>query len=95
MWYLRRVVGNSMKPAYRRGQVVLIGHARQFRINDVVVAFVDRREVLKRITDIKDGKVYLLGDNAETSTDSRTYGWVQDRHIVGKVVWPKKRQRML
>ena len=91
MWYLRRVVGESMFPSYRPGQVVLVSHARQFRTGDVVVAFMDNREVMKRITSMRDGKVFLEGDNSDHSTDSKQHGWLQDRHILGRVIWPRKR----
>lgn len=91
MWYLRRVVGDSMRPTYRNGQTILVGHTRNRREGDVVVAYMDRREVLKRITKIENGKVFLEGDNKNSSTDSRVHGWLQDRHVVAKVVWPKKR----
>jgi phage repressor protein C with HTH and peptisase S24 domain len=94
MWYLRRVVGDSMNPAYRNGQTVIITRARNHKKGDVVIAFVDNRESLKRITNIENGKVFLEGDNKDNSTDSRSYGWIQDRHIVGKVFWPKKRLKL-
>lgn len=92
MWYFRLVDGNSMLPTYRPGQTVIINTTRNFKVGDVVVAFFHGREVLKRITDIKDGHVYLEGDNPKESTDSRECGWLIDRHVVGKVSWPKKSQ---
>lgn len=79
-----------MLPCYRQGQTIIVSNTRLFKTGDVVVAFMDGREVLKRITAIKDGHVYLEGDNPDASTDSRQRGWLIDRHVVGKVVWPKK-----
>ena len=90
MWYLRRVVGDSMKPTYRNGQTIIVSFSRQHKTGDVVVAFMNGREVLKRIKKIKNGEVYLIGDNKAESTDSRKYGWIQDRHVIGRVIWPKK-----
>ena len=82
-----------MLPSYRPGQTIIINHGRHFRIGDVVIAFMDGREVMKRVIDKKDGAVFLQGDNTKESTDSRHHGWLTDRHIVGKVVWPKKDKR--
>lgn len=91
MWYPRRVVGNSMAPTYRDGQIVIVSLFRGYKINDVVVAYVNKREVIKRIKDISpDGRLYLIGDNLEKSTDSRSFGWVTDSNISGKVIWPKR-----
>lgn len=90
MWSVRLVEGESMLPCYRPGQTVIVSNSRNFKVGDVVVAFMRGREVLKRITAMKDGHVYLEGDNPDQSTDSRQYGWLIDRHVVGKVTWPKK-----
>jgi len=88
VWHLRRVVGESMEPTLKKGRLLIISRVRDYKIGDVVVVLKDNREVVKRITDYVDGRVFLQGDNAEMSTDSRIYGWVVDRHIQGKVIWP-------
>jgi phage repressor protein C with HTH and peptisase S24 domain len=87
---LRRVVGDSMKPTYRNGQTVLVSLVRNFKVGDVVVAVNGNREVLKRITKIDYGKVFLEGDNKDNSTDSRDYGWLPETRIQAKVIWPRK-----
>lgn len=89
MLYLRKVQGDSMKPTLRNGQIVLVVMSRSFRVGDVVVAYVERKEVIKRITGMKNGTLFVEGDNKEFSTDSRDYGWIQDRHIIGKVLFPR------
>ena len=90
MWHLRRVEGESMMPSYSPGQTIVITTARHFKVGDVVVAFMNGKEVLKRIVDMHEGSVFLEGDNHEKSKDSRHYGWLADRHVVGKVTFPKK-----
>ncbi len=77
-----------MKPGLRAGQVVLFSHSRNFNKGDIVLAFMDGREVVKRVAEYKDGQVFLLGDNDTSSTDSRKHGWLIDRHIHGKLIWP-------
>ena len=89
MFYPRRVVGTSMSPTLRDNQIVIVRLTRNFKVGDIVVAYVSGRDVIKRITQIKDGKVYLEGDNSKQSTDSRTYGWLSDQYIEGKVVIPR------
>ena len=82
-----------MLPSYKSGQTILVSQIRDYQIDDVVVAHMEGREVLKRITDIKDnGSVYLIGDNRNKSSDSREHGWILDRHIVAKVIWPRKKK---
>ena len=88
MIHIRRVVGSSMAPTLRDNQIVFVLNSRNFKVGDVVVAFMDRKEVIKRIEKYVDGQVFLVGDNKDESTDSRQHGWLVDRHVEGKVVWP-------
>jgi type IV secretory pathway protease TraF len=48
----------------------------------------DGLEKIKRIEKQQGDLIYLLGDNAGASTDSRDFGWVQAKFIIAKVVWP-------
>lgn len=41
--------------------------------------------------EVEEGRVFVLGDNRETSTDSRTFGSVSVRQIRGRIVWHWKR----
>jgi nickel-type superoxide dismutase maturation protease len=88
---LRRVVGNSMYPTYKNGQVVVVSPLKKAKVGSVVMAVQNKREVMKRIVKItNDHMVELRGDNAEESTDSRTLGPVTMNAILGVVVWPKR-----
>lgn len=89
MVFLRRIVGDSMKPTLHHGQFVVVRHARHFEPGQVVVAFMNGREVIKRIQKIEHHNVYLVGDNVSESSDSRKYGAVSDIDIFGIVWWPK------
>lgn len=89
MIFFRRIVGASMLPTLSDGQIVIAHQIRNFKVGQVVIAHVNGREVVKRITKIKNGSVYLLGDNEKHSTDSRTFGYISDVNIQGIVFWPK------
>ena len=88
---LRRVVGNSMYPTYKNGQVVVVSPLKKAKVGSVVMAVQNKREVMKRIVQISnDHMVELRGDNTEESTDSRTLGPVTMNSILGVVVWPRR-----
>lgn len=80
-----------MEPSYEDSSVLLISKIALkfgFKAGDVVLAFDprDKRPILKRIVDISREGVYLEGDNVTQSTDSRTFGIVSKKNIIGKVV---------
>jgi hypothetical protein len=75
-----------MLPAFSHGKIVVGWRFRRPRVGDVVIAKHHRVEVIKRVSDLQDDKVFLLGDNADESTDSRQFGWLPARAIVAVVV---------
>jgi nickel-type superoxide dismutase maturation protease len=89
MIFFRRVEGKSMLPTLRPGQTVIAHRVRNFKVGQVIIAYVNGREVIKRITKLEYGRVFIEGDNPEASTDSRDYGSVADRLIEGVVFWPR------
>ena len=82
-----------MEPTLREGQLVLFSQSRNFTKGDVVMAFQNGREVVKRVEEYRDGQVFLVGDNSEHSTDSRTHGWLVDRHVHAKLIWPRTKKK--
>ncbi|RWZ82024.1 MAG: hypothetical protein EOT04_00095 [Candidatus Chaera renei] len=82
---VRRVVGDSMAPSLRAGDIVLTWR-RPPQNGHVVVAWQAGREVIKRVAAVKKDRVYLLGDNPDVSSDSRDYGWVKSGDILGVVM---------
>jgi len=93
MIFVRRVSGASMKPSLTDDQTVLCVSGRSCHEGDVVVARVGGREIIKRLTALRDDKVWLLGDNAACSTDSRGLGWINKSDILGvmTVAFPSSR----
>lgn len=85
MLTVRRVVGESMEPTLTAGQIV-IAWRKAPKVGDIVVAKINSKEVLKRVTKSDTKRVYLLGDNLAKSTDSREYGWIPVASVRGVVV---------
>ncbi len=59
---------------------------KEAKANDIVVAKVDSRLIIKRITKVNGQKVWLEGDNRKESTDSRNFGWINNKQLLGKVI---------
>lgn len=79
-----------MSPSFIAGDAILVNKLSYFlsnpRAGDVVV-LMKEKFIIKRITKVKKGKIFVVGENKEESTDSRNFGWVSRRKIVGKVVF--------
>lgn len=87
---MRKVVGHSMVPALPPGTVVF-AHTliKKIKPGDVVILSHDGKEKIKRVSEFENGKIFVLGDHPETSTDSRQFGWLEVTAIKAKVIWPK------
>lgn len=84
-----KIEGDSMAPVLKDGERVLVDERADVRIGDIVIAdhpFRSGLEMAKRITSVDaNGKFFLVGDNSDESTDSRTFGPVSIKYIKGKV----------
>lgn len=78
-----------MEPALHAGQLVVGRATRELKPGDVVIVSHAGLEKVKRIERQQGDLIYLLGDNASGSTDSRDFGWLPAKSIIAKVVWPK------
>lgn len=79
-----------MNPSFNAGDTILVNKLSYFlskpRIGDIIVLRKERF-VIKRIAKIKEGKFFVIGENKEESTDSRNFGWVSRKEIIGKVMF--------
>lgn len=78
------VSGSSMEPAFHSGERVRALKDAEIKKGDAVVARFGQGYIIKRVRDLRDGEVFLAGDNEE-SIDSRTYGWIDRNLIIGKI----------
>jgi len=91
MFIIRRVEGLSMLPAFTHGKIVFAWRFRRPQVGDVVIAKHHHIELIKRVSELQDDKVYLLGDHADASTDSRQFGWLPSGSIVAVVITRRRR----
>ena len=93
-FFIRQVKGQSMQPTLNAGNLLIASKKFELHKGSLVIAKVNGREIVKRVIDIKGSKVFIVGDNAEHSTDSRTLGWFSVDQIIGKIIWPKTHQNI-
>lgn len=86
MFMIRRIQGASMHPALPHGKIVFAWKRKAPRRGDVVIAKHHHVEIIKRVSELKDDFVYLVGDNPDESTDSRQFGWLPRHAILGVVL---------
>ena len=72
-----------MLPTLPSGSWVIFSTSKAPRLGDIVIARVDGREVVKRLSKIRGRLVWLIGDNSSASTDSRDYGFINKSAILG------------
>lgn len=78
-----------MLPHLVPGKIVLAWGFGRPKIGDVVILTHDGLEKVKRIAHIEGERLYVIGDNAEASTDSRQFGPVDRTAVLAKVIWPR------
>jgi hypothetical protein len=91
MLIVRRIVGHSMSPVLKHGQLVIGLRWLPPRLGAVVILRHEGKEKIKKISEVSGKNIYVVGSNPAASTDSRQFGWLPKRSIVGVVIWPRAR----
>jgi len=79
-----------MEPGLTSGDRLLVLRRRRPRVGDVVALADPRGEgrlIVKRVVSVMDHRVVVEGDNTRSSTDSRVFGPVDRRAVVGRAVY--------
>jgi signal peptidase I len=105
-YFIVKVDGFSMYPTYNNGDMLIAKRVctrDDMEFDKVYIYRHDNKYIIKRlisITDIvshkdfcKEHNYYFLGDNLKDSIDSRLYGAIPFKDIVGKVMFKFKRGR--
>ncbi len=89
---VRRVRGQSMQPTLPPGKIVMgWTNPRYVQPGAIVIFRHEGREKIKRVHALRDGEVFVVGDHADASTDSREFGWLKLDCILAQVWWPHRR----
>ena len=92
-----KVAGDSLSPVYNDGDFVLIAKIpvciRNLRAGDIVVFnHPEYGQLIKKIVSVSDrgNEIFVIGFH-ENSVDSRIFGAINKKDILGKVIWHIKK----
>ena len=83
------IAGDSMLPTLRDGDWVLVRRTQRLRRGQIVAVRDPRvmdRILVKRIVDQRLSGWWVLGDNPDRSTDSRSLGSIPTELVLGRVL---------
>ena len=82
-----KVKEKSMTPFLNPGDEVITWKYSKPKIGDVTVFKKNNKFYIKRVKKNENGKYFVLGDNEKESIDSRKFGWIDKKDIIGKVIY--------
>jgi len=91
------VRGDSMAPTFAANDRLFVSKLLYKivspKVDDIVVLTDPRNDrlILKKVDGVFGDKYFVVGKNLAESTDSRTFGAVDKRQIVGKVLFRYKK----
>ena len=82
-----QIEGHSMLPTLAGEERVLVNRWGRVKPGDIVIIRGEGKDVVKRLAKITQQGYFVEGDNKEHSTDSRQFGPVEKKNIIGKVIF--------
>ena len=84
--YMRFIKGNSMYPTFNAGEAFFISSKYTLQEGKVYVFLspLNNTPVVKRLHRIRNGDLYFVGDNTNDSLDSKDYGYVSTKAVIGE-----------
>lgn len=84
---LLKISGHSMEPTIKNGSIVAVSSVpyciREPKVGDVILFLHRRKKLIKRIKEIKNGRILVEGDNKE---DTSNVGWISKDELLGKIL---------
>lgn len=78
---------HSMEPTFKEGDNVIVMRFLKIKKGDVVVFVKAEAFYIKRIIKRINTSYFVRGDNKENSYDSRKFGPIDKKNIIGKVIY--------
>lgn len=78
-----------MLPTLHDRQIVLGTSMLKPKTGSVIVFSHDKLEKIKRLESSQENYLYVVGDNADKSVDSRSFGKIKSMDYLGRVILPK------
>ena len=78
-----------MNPTLTNKKIVICTSLLNPKSDKVIVFIQNKKEKIKRIKSIDAEKIFIVGDNVNSSTDSRDFGAINHRQIIGRVILPR------
>lgn len=86
-----KISGHSMEPLIKNKSTVLATNVLYLftspKVNDIIIFEKNKKYFVKRISNIKNKKYFVIGDNMKDSLDSRKFGSILRNQILGKVIF--------
>lgn len=79
-----------MEPTIKNAQTVLVSSIPYFfskpKIGDIVAFKNNEKVFIKRIARVENQRYFMTGDNKNDTMDSKDFGWIDKKEIVGKII---------
>lgn len=85
--YLYKVTGNSMSPLLKDGDKVFVKKTKDIHKGDITVANhpYKKVQIIKKVSKVEGDKITLKGANKSESSDSRSFGKIRKKDVIGVV----------